>query len=135
MKIMHLSAGSPFLLLLVLLSCTSERPNSRQEDLALPHLRTVAASQCDPNLLPLVLEVPRRGGFVLNTAPFDSAGLSTWFREKLPGHVAQGRLVFVQLDSSRVDELRWLVPAIEAAGGGAYVPDATCAWSIRAPAV
>ena len=130
MKI-RLSAGHPFLLPLVLLSCTSERPSPQQEVAALPQLRTDAASHCEPaRVRPILLDVPRAGGFLLNRAPFDSVELSTWFRAKL-----QGRMILVRLDSSRVGELQWLVPAIEGAGGGAYVPDSTCMPPVHAPAV
>ena len=103
------------------------------------HLRTDAAVICDKNSAQLVFELPAEGGYFLNKSPFDSVGLRAWFQQRLATRPSRYRLVFVQADSSRVRELGWLVPTIEAGGGDAYAPDAVCvhpvaARQVRAPA-
>ena len=137
MYIVHRHGNLPSLLLLVLIGCTSDHPARHLVADSIPELRTDAAARCDPKrAYPFLLELPSTGGFVLNTRPLDSARLSRWFRVQLPQRAPEGRMIFVRFDSNRMRELRWLVPAIEAAGGGAYVPDSTCMRQIasRAPA-
>jgi len=105
----------------------SENSSASQHD-AVPSLRRDAATVCRPSIGGvLVLELPPEKGFRLNTEPFDSTRLVRWFDTQLARRVPDQRMVFIRLDSTRRDELRWLVPAIERAGGGAYEPDSRCA--------
>jgi hypothetical protein len=72
--------------------------------------------------------------------PFDSIRLARWFEVQLSHRIPAQRIVMVRLDSTRRGDLRWLVPAIERAGAGAYEPDSTCVPPVRiqaadAPAV
>ena len=102
------------------LSCRNQSVAARSE------LRTDAASMCDTNSVQLYLELPAEGGYFLNKVPFDSVRLVGWFREKLTTRAPVQRLVFIHPDSPREAELQWLIPAIVAAGGGAYQPDSFC---------
>lgn len=124
-------------LAIVLLSCRQDAA-PQGGGVAAPRLRTDAATVCNPrHQLPLVLELPAGGGFWLNKQAFDSAGLARWFQDGLAQRDPVQRLVFVRADSLRAGELRWLIPAIEAAGGGAYRPDSACLrprYDVGAPA-
>ena len=105
-----------------LASCRNEHGSAGSATPA-AHLRTDAAAICDKNSVQLVLELPAEGGYFLNKSPFDSVSLRAWFQQRLRERPPVYRLVFVRADSSRVDELAWLVPTIEAGGGEAYAPD------------
>lgn len=95
-------------------------------------LRRNAARVCRPSVdYPYMLELPASGGYRLNATPFDSTTLAEWFQTYLPDAPPERQIVFVRADSSRTSELRWLVPAIERTGAGAYEPDSTCMPPIR----
>jgi hypothetical protein len=103
-----------------------------------PVLATGAAAVCDPQR-PIVLDLPRDGGFILNSEPLDSLGLASWFRAGLPitprgastSAAGSPRVVMVRAAEGREGQLRWIVPAIHASGGSAFAFDSLCAPPVR----
>src|SRR5947209_6256241 len=89
------------------------------------------ARDCKPGVY--LLELPREGGFILNHDPRDSARVSRWIQDALVHRDSGLRVVFVRVDSTRRDNLRWLVPAIRSVGGRAYAEDGSCKPVVRAP--
>jgi hypothetical protein len=73
-----------------------------------------------------LLELPTGGDFRFNSERFDRLSVTKWLREKLPQWPEQERVLMVRVDSTRVAELGWLIPAIESGGGEAYAPDPAC---------
>lgn len=102
-----------------------ERAN--RQDL-LPH---ADAAACKPGVY--LLELPRAGGFLLNHDLRDSAHVSRWIHDALVNRDTALRIVYIRVDSTRRDELRWLVPAIRSVGGRAYAEDGSCNPVVREP--
>ena len=88
-----------------------------------PLLRTNAASVCRAEQSLLVSE-QSDGRFRLNFALLDSSALI----RTLPVILAprSEKTVMVRLDSAPNADLRWIVQAIERAGGAAYALDSAC---------
>ena len=93
---------------------------------ATPRLRTGVAEVCDPHA-PLVLDLPASGIYELNRNRMDSAMLAEWLHEYLAKRPPPGHILMMRVDSTRVRDLRWLIPAIERVGGAAYELDTACA--------
>jgi hypothetical protein len=91
-----------------------------------PRLRTGVAEVCDPDA-PLVLDLLASGVYELNRNRMDSAMLAQWFQEHLAKRPRPGQILMVRVDSTRVTDLRWIIPAIERVGGAAYELDTACA--------
>lgn len=89
------------------------------------------AAACKPGVY--LLEIPREGGFLLNDDRRDSARVSRWIHDALVDRDTALRIVFIRADSSRRDELRWLVPAIRSVGARAYAEDGSCKPVVRSP--
>ena len=114
--------------------CGERAASGKAQAIAEPVLRQNVAAICKPAVShPVLLDLPARGGYKLNMVPFDSIGLRRWFDIQLAHWSREERIVMVRLDSTRRDELRWIVPAIEQAGGGAYQADSTCIPPIHTP--
>ena len=114
--------------LFALAGCAKSEDSASSRQAVVPTLRRDAAAVCRPGIgLALVLELGPDNGYRLNTESFDSTRLVRWFDAQLARRNTGQRMVFVRVDSARRDELRWLIPAIERAGGGAYEPDSRCA--------
>jgi hypothetical protein len=108
-------------------ACGERTAPQKGQAMAAPVLRRNVAAICEPAVAyPFLLDLPARGGFKLNMVPFDSIQLTRWFEVQLAKRIPAQRVVMVRLDSTRRNELRWLIPAIERAGAGAYQPDSTC---------
>lgn len=131
---MRLSSIVGVYLVVIACACSKRAPARARKVSDRPTLRGNVAAVCAPGD-PLLLDVPKTGGYALNTLPLDSTRLAHWFEVQLARRVPAQRIVMVRVDSARRDELRWIIPAIERAGGGAYQPDSTCApkISIRTP--
>lgn len=91
-------------------------------------LRTGAGTLCDPHYA-MILEA--RDGEALyrfNSEPLDSTELVSWLRHRveIARRPPNARIVMLRVDSSRFDELPFLVHTVEEAGGVAYEPDAAC---------
>ena len=118
-----------------LAGCGERAPSGERTELAEPSLRRNVAAICKPSVAyPFLLDLPAGGGYELNMTPYDSTRLAHWFDVQLAHRIPEQRIVMVRLDSTRRVELRWLIPAIERAGAGAYEADPTCTPPIRVPA-
>ena len=93
-------------------------------------LKPASAAACEPSAY--FLELPTNGGFVLNSEMRDSTSLIPWLTHVLPRRDSAGRIVNVRAAASRTQDLRWLIPAIQRAGGSAYSADSACHISIPA---
>jgi hypothetical protein len=93
-------------------------------------LLPASAVACTPETY--LLDLPPEGGFILNAERRDSAGVARWASDVLPQRSAAGRRVIVRTDSARQADLKWLVPAIQTAGGEAYEYDPACQLQIPA---
>jgi hypothetical protein len=95
-------------------SCTDNQP---------PLLRTNAASVCRAGQSLLVSE-QGDGRFRLNFAALDSGALTRALPVILGPRA--DKTVMVHVDAARSADLRWVVRAIERAGGVAYALDSAC---------
>jgi len=89
-------------------------------------LRTGVAQVCDPGQ-PLVLDLLASGVYELNRNRMDSAMLADWFQDFLAQRPPPHQIIMVRVDSARVADLRWVIPAIERTGGAAFELDSACA--------
>ncbi len=86
-------------------------------------LRDHAAAVCHGNP-GLVVSVRADGRYALNFGVFDSTQLVQALNNIVPPR--PDKLVMVQTASGRETALRWIVPAIDQAGGTAYKFDQAC---------